>query len=68
MTLTCGVNGLYPCPVCLVPKNGQSNLMERYPKCTTEDSHDIYKHVLAMKSEADKERILKTRGIHLIEV
>jgi hypothetical protein len=67
MTLTRGVNGLFPCPVCLVPKDEQSNLMATYPLRTAEDSQEICECANAQKTEADKEKILKTRGIRLIE-
>jgi hypothetical protein len=68
MTLTHGVNGLYPCPVCLVPKNEQSDLMKSHPLCTAEDTQKICEDAKSMRTEADKENILKTRGIWLIEV
>jgi hypothetical protein len=68
MTLTHGVNGLFPCPVCLVPKNEQSSLAIKHLLCTAEDSQAICEHAKTMNTEADKEKILKTRGICLIEV
>lgn len=68
MTLTHGVNGLFPCPVCLVPKNEQSNLTVRHPLCTADDSQKICEDAKAQKMEVAKEKILKTRGICLIEV
>jgi hypothetical protein len=56
MTLTCGVNGLFPCPVCLVPKNKQLNLTVRHPLCTADDSQEICEDAKAQKTEAGKKR------------
>lgn len=68
MTLTRGVNGLYPCPVCLVPKNEQSDLTKDHTLRTAEDTQKICEDAKAMRTETDREKILKSRGIRLIEV
>ena len=68
MTLTRGVKGLFPCLVCLVPNDEQSNLIVRHPLRSAEDSQKTCECAKAEKTDTGKEKILKSRGICLIEV
>jgi hypothetical protein len=68
MTLIRGVTGLFPCPVCLIPKDQQSNLAASYGLHTADDLRDTYKAALVATTKAESERLLKSKGLRPIEV
>ncbi|KAG5640562.1 hypothetical protein DXG03_008069 [Asterophora parasitica] len=59
MALTRGGNGLCPCPVCLIPKDKQSDFRDNYPARTMEHAQDLYQNAAAMSSAARQDEILK---------
>jgi len=48
MALTHGVNGNYPCPVCLVPNAEQLDLDKTHPLRMAEDSKVLVKEGLTL--------------------
>lgn len=67
MALIRGATGNYPCPICLVPNDEQSDPTKTYPLRTTEDMKEIYDEVQDL-SAVDREKQLKDAGLRDIEV
>ena len=67
MNLTRGANGLFPCPICYVPKNEQSDLQKAHPPRCTEESQKSYLDVMAQPKTAG-EALLKSKGLCSVEV
>ncbi len=57
MTLIRGVNGLFPCPVCLVPADKQSELgvAPLYPLRNQEQARSIVMNASLSNNQKDKE-------------
>ena len=68
MALIQGSNGLCPCPVCLVPKNEQRNISGTYPLRIAANIKMLVDKAENCQTEAEKEEILKTEGIHSVSV
>ncbi|KAF9491818.1 hypothetical protein BDN71DRAFT_1578516 [Pleurotus eryngii] len=59
MTGTRGVRSLFPCPVCLVPKDMQMEHTTTYPLRTTESMKAVYTLAMAQLTKKDQEDTLK---------
>jgi hypothetical protein len=62
MALTCGVNGNFPCPVCLVPNTEQSNLDKTHPLRTAKDLKALVVRSLDLNA-GNREQLLKTQSL-----
>jgi hypothetical protein len=62
MALTHGINGHFPCPVCLVPNTKQSDLDKTHPLCTAEGSKALVEESLALNA-SNQENLLKTQSL-----
>jgi hypothetical protein len=67
MALTRGVNGHFPCPVCLVPNAEQSDLDKTYPLRTAEGSKALVEESLALNA-SNQESLLKTQSLRPVMV
>jgi len=67
MALICGEKGHYPCPICLVPRDSQSDLTVSYPVRTAEHTQKIYKQGLELTG-VEREELLKSEGLQNVEV
>jgi hypothetical protein len=68
MALIRGMEGLCPCPICLVPADKQLDLSVDHHLRTAEETKGILQQAGAMQSAVEKEEILKTYGLRSIEV
>lgn len=68
MALIRGTGCLWPCPICLVPWDMQSNLIEFHPLCTAKGTQKILKQVDKLQYDYKKEEILKDEGLRHIKV
>ena len=65
MTLIRGLNGLYPCPVCLVPKEQLSDTSKTWPRRNARD----HQRILTQKfSAAVEEEALKALSLRPVTV
>ncbi|KAJ6476594.1 hypothetical protein DFH09DRAFT_1253495 [Mycena vulgaris] len=67
MTLIRGLQGLYPCPICFVPWNEQSDLSTEHPLRTGRHSEKILGDARALRTVAEKEELLKDNGLRDVE-
>ncbi|KAJ7849957.1 hypothetical protein B0H14DRAFT_2445266 [Mycena olivaceomarginata] len=67
MALIRGVQGLYPCPMCFVPWNEQSDLSTEHPRRTAQDSKDKLEKARACRTLAEREEILKENSLRDVE-
>ncbi|KAJ7710748.1 hypothetical protein B0H17DRAFT_1123862 [Mycena rosella] len=67
MALIRGLQALYPCPICFVPWNEQSDISTEHPKRTGQDSKANLKAARACKTAADREAILKENSLRDVE-
>jgi hypothetical protein len=66
-----GINALYPCPRCHVPKAEQHNLGNLWPLRTQAKSKEIYDEACALSDKGDTkgaEDKLKNTGLYQVEV
>ncbi|KAJ7111639.1 hypothetical protein C8R43DRAFT_1091525 [Mycena crocata] len=63
MALIRGLQGLYPCPICFVPWNEQSDLSTEHPLRTAKESEEILTTARAKNTAAEREEILKDHGL-----
>jgi hypothetical protein len=68
MALIRGLNGLCPCPICLVPKNEQRNISGTYQLRTAANVKMLVDKAENCQTEAEKEEVLKTEGIRGVSV
>ncbi len=61
MALICGLGGLCPCPVCLVPKDQLKFVTEKWPLRVSKQGQDI----LNNKSLTKKQREVKLKKLSL---
>ncbi|KAJ7456424.1 hypothetical protein B0H11DRAFT_1739288, partial [Mycena galericulata] len=62
-----GLQGLYPCPICFVPWNEQSDLSTEHPKRTAMGSEKILGDAGAERTAAGREEVLKDHGLRDVE-
>ncbi|KAJ7749592.1 hypothetical protein DFH07DRAFT_869219 [Mycena maculata] len=67
MALIRGLQGLYPCPICFVPWNEQSDLSMEHPLRTGEESEQILGNARAKRTLAEREEVLKDHGLRDVE-
>lgn len=67
MSLIRGIRGLYPCPICLVPKDKLSDLSQTYELRTQIGSEALVRRTQGM-TMADAEQELRDQSLRPIEV
>ena len=67
MALTRGVNGNFPCPICLVPNTEQSNLDKTHPLWKAKDSKALVVRSLDLNA-GNCEQLLKIQSLQLVMV
>jgi hypothetical protein len=67
MVLIRGTQGNFPCPICLVPRDDQSDLTKVYAIQTSKQSKDLYETGLGLTAAA-REDLLKTESLRNVEV
>ncbi|KAJ7727715.1 hypothetical protein B0H16DRAFT_1665589 [Mycena metata] len=67
MALIRGLQGLYPCPVCFVPWNEQSDLSAEHPLRTGLESEQILTEARAKRTLAERDEHLKDNGLRDVE-
>ncbi|KAJ6524306.1 hypothetical protein B0H19DRAFT_1085294 [Mycena capillaripes] len=63
MSLICGLQGYYPCPMCFVPHDAQSDLSSEHPLRTAKGSEQIITESGALRTAGEREEMLKRRGL-----
>ncbi|KAK6992349.1 hypothetical protein R3P38DRAFT_2802824 [Favolaschia claudopus] len=67
MALFRGLRGLYPCPICFVPAQEQSDLSAEHPLRTAEGSKKILDEACALRTKEEQEEHLKAHGMRNVE-
>ncbi|KAG1763075.1 hypothetical protein EDD22DRAFT_979489 [Suillus occidentalis] len=67
MSLTRGVMSLWPCPICLVPRDALSNTSKMYTRRTMDDSCAAVTTARAKDTIEEQEEVLKVLGLCNIE-
>jgi hypothetical protein len=67
MALICGEKGLYPCPICLVPCDQQSDLSRFHTLRTAAHTQEIYEAGLNLTA-TEREEVLKSEGLRNVAV
>jgi hypothetical protein len=68
MTLTRGVRGLYPCPVCLVPWDRLSDLSCHHALRTAEQTQGLLREADTLQTQDAAESLLKDYGLRYMKV
>jgi hypothetical protein len=68
MALLHGVNGNFPCPVCLVPQESQWDLSQNFALRTKDDSRHQFLRAMEERTLEKHNEILKMHSIRPIEV
>jgi len=68
MSLTRGVRSLWPCPICLVPRDALSDVSTRYPLRTSKDSQAIINLARTKHTLEEREKTLKEYGLRDVDV
>lgn len=67
MTLIRGVQGKYPCPICLVPKEDQGNLLIEHELRSGEESERLVRQSMKM-ARSEAEELLKKQSLRPVMV
>ncbi|KAG1838317.1 hypothetical protein F4604DRAFT_1997182 [Suillus subluteus] len=67
MSLTRGVMSLWPCPICLVPRDALSDTSKTYTRRTADDSRAAVTTARAKDTMEELEEVLKVLGLRNIE-
>ncbi|KAJ6523086.1 hypothetical protein DFH09DRAFT_1421223 [Mycena vulgaris] len=67
MALIRGLQGLYPCPICFVPWNEQSDLSTDHLVRTGNGSQEIVEQARAQHTAADRDELLKDNGLRDVD-
>ncbi|KAJ7116962.1 hypothetical protein C8R44DRAFT_832414 [Mycena epipterygia] len=67
MALIRGLQGNYPCPICFVPWNEQSDLSTEHPLRTGKESEEILRNARAKRTLGEREDLLKDNGLRDVE-
>jgi hypothetical protein len=59
---------MYPCPICFVPWQEQSDLSIEHPQRVAEDSERLIQEARALRTAAEREELLKDNGLRDVEV
>lgn len=68
MTAIRGQKGLYPCPVCLVPQDKQSDHTETYALRSTQSMKQVLEEALSQTTREAEEGVLKEVSLRPIKV
>lgn len=68
MALIRGLKGLYPCPICLISNDDQSNLSVIFTLRTQHDSKALVDDALESATAEAAEAILKTQSLRPVKV
>ena len=68
MSLIRGGNGLFPCPVCLVPKLSLGDYLPDYPERTGSEAQAILELAMAQRTVKDREEVLQQWSLRPIQV
>jgi hypothetical protein len=68
MALIRGLTSMYPCPICYVPWQEQSDLSTEHPQRVGQDSEQLIQEARAMRTAAEREELLKDHGLRDVEV
>jgi len=68
MSLIRGVRSLWPCPICLVPRDKLSDTSKTFRRRTSEDSQGVVKAARTKISAEEKEDVLKEYGLRDVDV
>ncbi|KAG2136839.1 hypothetical protein BD769DRAFT_1626893 [Suillus cothurnatus] len=67
MSLTRGIMSLWPCPICLVPRDDLWDTSKSYHRRTSKESQAVINAVCAKETFEEREELLKEQVLHLIE-
>ncbi|KAF8145632.1 hypothetical protein K438DRAFT_2097334 [Mycena galopus ATCC 62051] len=67
MALIRGLQGLYPCPICFVPWDQQSDLSTEHPLRSSAESQQILEAARAKSTKEEREEHLKDHGLRDID-
>ena len=67
MSLTRGTNSKFPCPICLVPWDLLSDLLQNHPIRTAQSSEALVRQARTLNSE-EGENLLKSAGLRDVDV
>ncbi|KAJ7845296.1 hypothetical protein B0H13DRAFT_2239099 [Mycena leptocephala] len=67
MALIRGLNAMYPCPICYVPWQEQSDLSTEHPHRVAQDSESLVQEARTMRTAAEREELLKDNGLRDVE-
>ncbi|KAJ7897519.1 hypothetical protein B0H13DRAFT_2234374 [Mycena leptocephala] len=67
MALIRGLTSMYPCPICYVPWQEQSDLSTEHPQRVGQDSEQLIQEARAMRTAAEREELLKDHGLRDVE-
>ncbi|KAJ7914598.1 hypothetical protein B0H13DRAFT_2250692 [Mycena leptocephala] len=67
MALIRGLTSMYPCPICFVPWQEQSDLSIEHPQRVAEDSERLIQGARALRTAAEREELLKDNGLRDVE-
>jgi len=67
MSLTCGIESKFSCPVCLVSDASLANIKEVFAPCTVEKTQAIIKQATNMNM-TDSETLLKSYRLRPVQV
>ncbi|KAG1829882.1 hypothetical protein EV424DRAFT_1585853 [Suillus variegatus] len=67
MSLTRGIMSLWPCPICLVPRDDLWDTSKSYRQRTSKESQAVINAVRAKETFEEREELLKEQALHLIE-
>ncbi|KAG1779158.1 hypothetical protein EV702DRAFT_1178670 [Suillus placidus] len=67
MALVRGVRSLWPCPICLVPRDALSDASKRHPLRTSSDSQAIIKLARMKRTLEEREKMLKEYGLRDVD-
>jgi hypothetical protein len=68
MALIRGLKSMYPCPICYVPWQEQSDCSTEHPQRVAQDSERLIQEARAMRTAAEREELLKDNGVRNVEV
>ncbi|KAJ7922455.1 hypothetical protein B0H13DRAFT_2230481 [Mycena leptocephala] len=67
MALIRGLTSMYPCPICFVPWQEQSDLSIEHPQRVAEDSERLIQEARVLRTAAEREELLKDNGLRDVE-
>ena len=68
MSLICGANGLFPCPICLVPKDQLKMIWREFEKRTGAKAKELLVQSREAQTAKKSEEILKNWSLRDIDV